>query len=492
MPKTKRKAKKSKRRLGDKLRTGTSRVVRADCREWLQSFFSNKFDACVTDPPYHLTSVSRNGSPRGNNPETPFGRHKLADKGFMGKVWDGGGIAFEADLWREVYRVLKPGAYLLAFGGTRTYHRLACAIEDAGFEIRDMVTWMYGSGFPKSLDVSKAIDNAADYKVQAQLRRDAVQAVIDAGIELPMRSVDDWTKEDHAPGKKWWAKFIEWIPTLTDESQNRIHRAFLAKGHSGTTAFWNTAGGMGDFDITAPATKAAKKWDGWGTALKPAHEPICLARKPLKGTVAANVLKHGTGALNIGGCKVGTESVSTHSRGHNTAFPKRPGETTVEESGRKQRQDILDSSQRQGRWPANVILDEEAGKILDQQSGTSVSRPGKPRHGQNGTGWGMTATGAEYDDAGGASRFFYCAKASAQERGRYNDHPTVKPLDLVRWLCRLITPRGGTVLDPFAGSGTTCMAALLEGLEFAACELEGEYVKIANRRIARVRGKKKR
>ena len=181
---------------------------------------------------------------------------------------------------------------------------MAVAIEDAGFEIRDQIMWLYSSGFPKSLNLSKAIDKTADYKIQSKLRRDVVQSVIDAGFELPGRSITDWTKEDHAPGKKWWNKFLEWLPTLSDENQDRIHRKFLSKGYSGKTAFWNIEGGMGDFEITAPATPEAKQWEGWGTALKPAHEPVVMARKPLEGTVAENVLKQDTGGINIDECRI--------------------------------------------------------------------------------------------------------------------------------------------------------------------------------------------
>jgi hypothetical protein len=262
---------------------------------------------------------------------------------------------------REALRVLKPGGHLLAFGGTRTYHRLACAVEDAGFEIRDCLAWLYGSGFPKSLDVSKSIDKAAG----------AEREVVGVSPHSANRAVTSW----HA------------AETAHD------------RGRMGTVA-------EGDRSLTAPATPDAERWQGWGTALKPAHEPIVLARKPLSGTVAGNVLAHGTGALNVDGCRIGTdEDRARPPRTANAIYGGGNG-TNLTES----------ESHPAGRWPANVCLDPEAAALLDEQTGTSTSRIGKPREGANGDGWGMTATGAEYGDSGGASRFLYVAKASSAER----------------------------------------------------------------------------
>jgi site-specific DNA-methyltransferase (adenine-specific) len=303
---------------------------------------------------------------------------------------------------------------------------MAVRIEDAGFEIRDMIAWVYGSGFPKSLDVSKAIDKATG----------AEREVVGS------RVADDIRGEQHV------------------------------------------------IEITAPATPEAQQWAGWGTALKPALEPITMARKPLPGTVAANVLEHGTGALNVDGCRVGTETVSTHSRGSNGAFPKRPGETSAEESGRKQDQRAgLDQSERSGRWPANLIHDgsDEVVGLFPEANSARVGNPNNPHRGINHTatsyGQGDGKTTHDYRDTGSAARFFYCAKTSKRERGEGNNHPTVKPTALMQYLCRLVTPSGGTVLDPFMGSGSTGLAATAENFNFIGIERDPAYLDIARRRL---------
>jgi DNA modification methylase len=369
----------------------TWRVITGDCVEVMRGMAAGSVDAIVCDPPYEL--------------------------GFMGKKWDASGIAYSVEMWREALRVLKPGGHLLAFGGTRTYHRMACAIEDAGFEIRDSLHWIYGSGFPKSLNVSKAIGEKPE----------------------------------------------------------------------------------------------AERWDGWGTALKPAHEPIVMARKPLVGTVAENVLEYGVGAINIDACRV---------------------EPTVS----------LTFEQPSGRWPPNLILTHSAGcdpggdcardcpvAELDRQSGpTGACAPVRGSEPSSSTknvyGKRARVPGAFHGASGGASRFFPCfryvAKPSRTERdagcedlplrtggeatdrqdgtaglrspragagrtgGARNYHPTVKPVALVEWLVQLVTPPGGVVLDPFLGSGTTGCAAVRLGFDFIGVEKEAEYVRIAEKRIA--------
>jgi site-specific DNA-methyltransferase (adenine-specific) len=396
-------------------------------------------DSIVCDPPYEL--------------------------GFMGKSWDASGIAYDLEVWRKALRVLKPGGYLLAFSATRTYHRMTCAIEDAGFEIRDCIGWHYGSGFPKSLDVSKAIDKAAGAEREVVGRR--------------------W-EANRKPGIKEAGRYGEYGPD--------------------------------DGLLTSPATDEARRWSGWGTALKPAWEPVVVARKPLEGTVAANVLKYGTGAINVDVCRVdGT------------------------------------------RWPANIILshDPACGEecapgcpcaAMDAQSGVRKSgrlviEPGEGVGAASENvyqgGWGDTRREDRPASEGGASRFFsnlpieaddlvpffYTAKASRREReagcddlparsgaeavereegsagvnspragaGRTaasvrNNHPTVKPVSVMAWCIRLVTPPGGLVLDPFTGSGTTGIAARREGMRFVGCELSEEYAEIARARIAHASG----
>jgi site-specific DNA-methyltransferase (adenine-specific) len=440
----------------------------------MKTLEANSVDAIVTDPPYGLE--------------------------FMGKAWDGFGTPLGFQTWseqwaREAFRVLKPGGHLLAFGGTRMYHRLAAGIEDAGFEIRDTLMWLYGSGFPKSLDVSKAIDKAAG----------AEREVVGSKIGMSGYS-------------------------LTDGKGGLYGGGFGANGT-----------GEGECRITAPSTEAAKKWQGWGTALKPAVEPIVLARKPLIGTVAENVLTHGTGALNIDASRIGTDNRLQSSRGENAS------KNSIYELG----MGSAAAAKVIGRWPANILLDEEAAALLDEQSGERPTGELKP-HTQKDTeriyegGWGNYSKFAREATSGGASRFFYVAKAGRAERnaglegfaairratsygsmrnpqcnvcgtrainwekrkgmpscghddwsyveqtadGKHpgnperNIHPTVKPVDLMRYLITLVTPKGGTVLDPFMGSGTTAVAAIGEGVNWIGCEREPEYVAIIEARIA--------
>ena len=311
------------------------------------------------------------------------------------------------------------------------YHRLAAGIEDAGFEIRDTLMWLYGSGFPKSLDVSKAIDKAAGFEGK----------VI-------------------AKGKSW----------NNPESKD------------GDTARMNAS--PGEYDIKE-LSEAAKKWQGWGTALKPAVEPIVLARKPLIGTVAENVLTHGTGALNIDASRIGTTKEipgSANSKGETSGYMKGWGDKN---------ETMSSHNPNIGRWPANILLDEEAAALLDEQSGVSSS-PAPYYQQTKSKGINAPETrgdvqSSHHGDSGGASRFFYVAKASRAERNKgleRNIHPTVKPVDLMRYLIRLVTPKGGTVLDPFMGSGTTAVAAIEEGVSWIGCEREPEYVAIIEARIA--------
>jgi site-specific DNA-methyltransferase (adenine-specific) len=396
-------------------------IHHGDCREVMATLDAASVDAIVSDPPYGLS--------------------------FMGKGWDHGvpGVEF----WTEALRVAKPGAHLLAFGGTRTYHRLACAIEDAGWEIRDCVMWVYGSGFPKSHDVSKAIDKAAG---------------AERGEEHPHPT-------NQCKGGKW----------CQCQSLDASGRYFPTK-HSA---------------ITAPATDAARQWSGWGTALKPAWEPIIVARKPLVGTVAENVLTHGTGGINVDGCRVASSDQIAAVAGKATLCGTRDGydrpwkHDPAALAARQERANAaIEKANTLGRWPANLIHDgsEEVVGLFPQRDG-AVSNGSKGTTGSNGIyneGWGAVAQKPGRADSGSAARFFYCAKASKADRGSDNKHPTVKPTDLMRYLCRLVTPPGGVVLDPFTGSGSTGKAATLEGFRFIGIEREAEYVEIAKARIAAV------
>jgi len=377
----------------------------------------------------------------------------------MGKDWDYGvpGKRF----WTEALRVAKPGALLLAFGGTRMHHRLMCAIEDAGWIIRDCLMWIYGSGFPKSHNISKAIDKAK-----------GALATQGKGFKV---AGDDGRKAEFKQGLKYRAAY----------------------GYK-----YNTATGL------------AKKWDGYGTALKPAYEPIILAMKPLDGTFAHNAEKWGVAGMWIDGGRIGTDyandpNVRPNSPKH--SHNKDSSDFALhKEAGHRATQDMGFHNSK-GRFPANVLFDEEAAKMLDKQSGerkTGGGRKGEPGKRQyddtmkGRPGWGYNAKGLgiggidsergafafgqSYSDSGGASRFFYCAKASRKERGKDNKHPTVKPLKLMEYLCKLTkTPDGGVVLDPFMGSGTTGLACANTGRDFIGIEKEPEYFEIAERRILR-------
>lgn len=398
------------------------RVVNRDCLEGMRELEENSVDAIVTDPPYGLS--------------------------FMGQEWDHGvpGVPY----WQEALRVAKPGAHLLACGGPRTHHRLMVAIEDAGWELRDCCMWVFGGGFPKSLDVGKAIDKAAG----------AERKVIGPRVTPDGRC-------------------------RTLEPSGMQARAGLHGGGIRRREEW----------VTAPATDAAKQWDGWGTALKPGYEPVILARKPLDGTVAETVLKWGCGGLNIDGCRIDSFAPGEFER------LRKRGETPGQDftggrlhSGAEYTPKIIPSKMKEtGRWPANLLLDEAAADLLDQQSGTLKSGANPARRGSAKfkTCYGEfkgqeSCTVHRGANSGGASRFFYCSKASKNERCG-SLHPTVKPLDLMRYLCRLVTPPGGLILDPFLGSGTTAVAAVHEGFHYLGFEINPTYCADAERRIAEAR-----
>jgi site-specific DNA-methyltransferase (adenine-specific) len=415
---------------------GKATLYLGDCLARLRELADASVDAVVTDPPYGLT--------------------------FMGRHWDYDVPTVE--IWAECLRVLKPGGHLLAFAGTRTQHRMAVRIEDAGFEIRDMIAWVYGSGFPKSLDVSKAIDKAA-------------------GVE-----------RDRVPGPK-------------SGGMASLNKGNAARGYR-DAAYYDDGNMMLSPD---PATDAARQWAGWGTALKPALEPVTVARKPLIGTVADNVLTHGTGGLNVDGCRVGNDQVGARAANKDMT-PRRNLAFAMQK---------FSGNPAIGRWPANLIhdgSDEVVGLFpVTQTGGLRINGVGaSPNNTVYQGGWRRGQDNYEPGNTGSAARFFYTAKASKSDRNEgcqhleakvpghdfgtklgeprshrvhtatQNHHPTVKPTDLMRYLCRLVTPPGGTVLDPFMGSGSTGKGAVLEGFRFIGIEREADYFDIARTRIDRV------
>ena len=434
--------------------------------EVLKTFPDNSIDSVVTDPPYGL----------GKEPNAievlqswiTTGYHEVKGKGFMGKEWDA--FVPQPNFWKEIYRVLKPGGYILSFAGTRTYDWMVMAVRLAGFEIRDMIAWLYGSGFPKSHDISKAIDKSMG----------AEREVVGENENIKNRKLRN-------------------IETM------------------------NVGAGAGNnADITIPSTKEAKQWQGWGTALKPALEPIVMARKPVDGTVAQNILKHGVGGINIDGCRVETDDDigarydSSFQEG-NSQFVSE----TATKSGKRmsiKKPNNIDL----GRFPANVIHDgsDEVVSLFPDVDGEI----GRPNRTQKHEASGMfnlkpQVTDYGYKDSGSAARFFYKAKASKEERNfglydfeekrhadrnktdgvggnnprnrtnnsRKNFHPTVKPIDLMRYLVRLVTPPNGICLDPYLGSGTTAIACEMEKFSWIGIELVPEYAEIAKARIGAVK-----
>jgi site-specific DNA-methyltransferase (adenine-specific) len=382
----------------------TNTIHTGDAFDVLADLPDESVHAAVTDPPYGLA--------------------------FMGRDWDD----FEpkeyqewCEEWaREVKRVLKPGGHLLAFSGNRTHHRLFTGVEDAGFEIRDTITWHYGSGFPKASDISKTIDKRSDKEREVVATREA----------------DDF-------------------------------RGNASSGTGGIGTEESDEAGTMTYEYTAPATDAAKKWDGWKTGLKPATEFVVMARKPFDGATVDCVQEHGTGALNIEACRVGSEEHENHPASHNDNCYSDAGDRPTETVG--------------GRYPSNVVFDETEAERLDEQTGDTSDG------GNAGEGYGVSdeklygdsrsGGASNYEDSGGPSRYFYTSKATKAERtldGRIdNAHPTVKPADLMKWLVTLVTAEGQMVLDPFAGSGTTCRAAKDKGRQFVGVEQQAQWADVA-------------
>ena len=418
-------------------------IINGDCLEEMQKLIDDgvQVDSIVTDPPYHLTSIVERFGKEGSAPaqEGTDGAFARASKGFMGKEWDGGDIAFRKETWELAYKLLKPGGHLLAFSASKNYHRMAVAIEDAGFEIRDQLMWIYGSGFPKSHNIGKGVDKKLGNKreVVKTIERGDVQTAIDKGVGY------------------------------TADPANKNNKAVFGYG-------------------TETVTKGNSEWEGWGTALKPAHEPIVMARKFIEGTIVDNVLKHGTGGINIDGCRVELSEGDDPRLGGKGTWKTDKMAKDVYVGGYA---GVETGSSELGRFPANVMHDgsEEVVSGFPEANSARIGNPNNPKRGGNSEPlWGMS-DGREthdYRDSGSAARFFYCPKVSKSERGEDNTHPTVKPQELMKYLCRLVTPKNGTVLDPFMGSGSTGMAAKDEGFEFIGIEREKEYFEIAEKRIS--------
>lgn len=479
-----------------------------DCMKVLPTLEAESVDSVVTDPPYHLTSIVKRFGKEGSAPAQfgTDGAFARASRGFMGKQWDGGDIAFRPELWVEVLRVLKPGGHLLAFSGSRTYHRMACAIEDAGFEIRDQIMWLYGSGFPKSHDVSKAIDRVrednADWRRVGKWLREQREArgfkQKEVAVLWPSATggltgcVANWELGFSCPKWDQWLQLKQFIG-FDNGMDAEVWRLNGRKGTPGDA--WYERAKLGEqkqgklavapgqdkdrsavmLDITSPATDTARQWQGFGTALKPSHEPLVLARKPLIGTVAENVLAHGTGAINVDGCRV---------EGHPSGLKPYTRNVEQRESQVNSHYHVTFQDNPLSRWPANVIHDgsdevEEAFAAFGEKKTGNLTRTSG-----SGDGYGFNGRSDinHVGDLGTSSRFFYTAKADTGDR-LGSKHPTVKPLDLIQYFVRLITPPGGAVLDLFAGTGTTGEAAFREGMRAILIEREAEYQADIERRM---------
>lgn len=531
------------------------KVINGDCRDAMKGLADCSVDSIVTDPPYEL--------------------------GFMGKGWDRSGIAYDVNVWLECLRVLKPGGYLLAFGGSRTYHRLACAIEDAGFEIRDQIQWIYASGFPKSLNVS---DNLREQEsvctcneTSQSTAKHNLRSMSDSDVSPRLYAQDQsWqilqpSVSEQGPSERRAARGQSQVAGCEQSSvegrrdgvqeEGQLHGSPLCacarvgktngpqgrvcngtptcdgpdvrvSSHpngssepSGSQAVEQCADQSG----TVADERGSQAWRGWpicprcrkpifpegiGSALKPAHEPIVVARKPFNSTLIENVLKYGTGGLNIDGCRIDGAKGDGNWNGASETRP-----LDIYEGGWAERRT---DQHVDGRWPSNVIHDGSEEVLAGFPNTTSGDLTGQPRVENKIYGSAATTLGTPryYEgDTGSAARYFYCAKASKEDReeglddlpirsagevtdrkdgsdglnspragagrtnGSRNHHPTVKPTDLMRYLCRLVTPPGGTVLDPFCGSGSTGKAAVMEGLDFIGIELSAEYCELAEKRI---------
>ena len=409
-------------------------LVNGDCLEEVQKLVDKgmQVDSIVTDPPYHLTSIVERFGKEGSAPaKDKDGAFQRQSVGFMGKEWDGGDIAFRKETWELFMKVLKPGGHLLAFSGSRTYHRMAVAIEDAGFDIRDQIMWLYGSGFPKSLNLGKSVD------------------------------------------KKLGNERVKTGKTKTHSNKGMPQ------------AEERTAIGAGAFgqEVEEEITVGTSEWEGWGTALKPAHEPIVLARKPLsENSIVANVLKHRTGGIHIDACRIEYADENDRSGWHKTGGGGRGYMDTSTFKIRKITPEEIQERTKNGRFPANIMhngLEEDWARYFYCPK-TSKAEKDKGLDSFETKKEGMSNGAQSHGEGYGKKDDIGLNKIVAKK----NNHPTVKPIKLMKYLCRLVTPKGGTVLDPFMGSGSTGIAAKDEGFDFIGIEKEKEYFEIAERRVS--------
>jgi len=467
------------------------------CRKQMKKLQRQKImvDAIVTDPPYHLTSIVERFGKDSSAPAQygTDGAFKRASTGFMGKEWDGGDIAFDPMTWSLCLGLLKPGGHLIAFSASRNYHRMAVAIEDAGFEIRDQIMWIYGSGFPKSLNIGKQIDKRRGNNdtIRVWLKSLGSREELAKAAQVTPRQIDHFIGENTpCPQMLTYERFIlicdyfknypDWSDTMFPKVGKKIGEK--THGRSGGNDYAKVVGSKSNQkieDVNELATDEAKQYEGWGTALKPAHEPIVMARKPLsESSIVGNILKHGTGGINIDGCRI---------EGNDAKYPDTNPD--FKDVGAKSKEAIGIDKLSFGQTE-NVARKKVVRKSRSEDGVWTNNNSG------------MKAEGTEFADADPRGRFpanvmhdgldeswakyFYCPKTSKSERHNSaikNTHPTVKPVELMKYLCRLITPKGGTVLDPFMGSGSTGMAAKDEGFDFIGIEKEREYYEIAEARI---------
>jgi DNA modification methylase len=512
-----------------------------DCLDVLKALPENSIDAVVTDPPYHLTSIVKRFGGANAAPAKGNDAFIRASKGFMGKVWDGGDIAFTVQLWAEVLRVLKPGGHMVCFSGTRTYHRMAVAIEDAGFEIRDQLAYCFGSGFPKSHNISRNLDELrcgcgsnrteSEHDMQSVRSRDVSSPVhaSEGDREILFQSLQEHSSSaaerkelpDYAGADE---PCMEGRGDVSQEARELCERPVRAMSSrpdaNGEAGRICNGAPLGDGDATRQAIAAdgmrpssrsqsaeqrsnelgtvtmqqepqkRRAWencercgkpiipDGLGTALKPAWEPICLARKPLsESTVAANVMRWGTGAINIDGCRIPGALEGDPNR-----FAKTDGGWAVKKF------DAAPVVRAEGRWPANLCHDGSPEVMAGFPERITSERRVEHDIGRTRQSCYGEPSGAQYKngnshgDSGSAARFFYTSKADADDRLN-SKHPTVKPVDLMQWLVQLVCPKGATVLDPFAGTGTTGAASFIEGRQCVLIEREAEYLADIEKRM---------